>query len=185
MERIQGASSNLTTNAISNSGNVEMFYLMGLRINGKREVPDFYTFLLEQNGVLHPLVADGQIVLFRKVELYREALQLAGIDVEFKAPPSEQVSYLLDVAAVLYLLMHESIDEEKRIPNLIDYFARALTTMGIPLPPVFEILSELGTSTDEDPFFGTLMNRDNFNRERCIDGIRWCLGTLLSVATIL
>ncbi len=158
---------------------------MGLRINGKRDTPDFFTFLLEQNGVLRPLVADGQIVLFRNCDQYEDALALAGIDVAFKQPLTERNVYLLDVAAVLYMLVHESADEEKKIPNLIDYFARALTAIGIPLPPVFNILSELGTLTDEDPFFGTLMNREKFNRERSIDGIRWCLGTLFSVSHIL
>ncbi len=164
---------------------VEMFYLMGLRLNGKREVPDFYTFLLEQDGMLQPLIADGQIVLFRELDQYAAALTLAQIEVDFKQEPGQNSVYLLDVAAVLYLLTHESSDAEKRIPNLIDYFARALTAMGVPLPPIFEILGELGTLVDQEPFYGGLMNREKFNRERCIDGVRWCLGTLMSVSCIL
>ena len=40
------------------------FYLTGLRLDGRRDRPDFYTFLIEQNGEMLPLPRAGAGDLF-------------------------------------------------------------------------------------------------------------------------
>ena len=40
------------------------FYLTGLRVDGRNDRPDLYTFLIEQGGQMLPLIHDGQVIFF-------------------------------------------------------------------------------------------------------------------------
>src|SRR5690242_8486060 len=94
------------------------FYLTGIRTDGSSELPNFYTFLLAQEGELRPLLAEGQVVFFTDPNQAETALQAAGIDAQFRSPLSVQNAYLIDVAYALRLLAHESADPEKIIANM-------------------------------------------------------------------
>lgn len=166
------------------SAPITEFYLTGLRTDGRSEIPNFFTFLLEQEGQLHPLLADGQIVLFTHLDLVSEALQAAGIEAQFHDLTLDNV-YLIDVAMALHLLAHESADERKVVANLLDLFARTLTALGIALPPVFEVLMDLGSYADANTYLADFLNAEPYRREQAVDGVRWCLGTILSVSRII
>ena len=167
------------------TGLIEEFYLTGLRTDGNSETPNFYTFLLAQDGQLLPLVTGGQVVLFTHLDLASVALRQAGIDAEFRALGLENV-YLVDVAAALYLLERESADPQRLIANMLDLCAKILTALGIGVPSIFaDALIELGNYVDTNEFYGDFIARDNITRARAIDGVRWCLGTLFSVARII
>lgn len=160
------------------------FYLTGLRTDGRSETPNFYTFLLEQEGQLHPLIGDGQVVFFTHLDLASDALRSAGIEAQFRRLTLENV-YLVDVAMALHLLAHEQADEGKVIANMLDLFARILTALGIALPPVFEVLIDLGRHADANVYFADFLAEEPFRRERAVDGVRWCLGAILSVSRII
>jgi hypothetical protein len=161
------------------------FYLTGLRVDGRRDRPDFYTFLIEQGGQMLPLVHDGQVILFTNLSLAPEALVMAGIEVEFRSLSYENV-YLIDVSQTLFLLQSESVDERKIIANTLDFFARTLTTLGVGVPPVFaDALIEFGNYVDHNTFYGDFIEQKKITRARTIDAIRWCLGTVFSLARIL
>ncbi len=161
------------------------FYLTGLRLDGRRDRPDFYTFLIEQNGPMLPLLADGQVIFFTDLSLAQTALRAGGINVEFKTLSFENV-YLVDVSQTLYLLQTESNDERKIIANTLDLFARILTNLGVGVPPVFgDALIELGNYVDQNTYYGDFIEQKNITRARAIDAVRWCLGTTLSLARII
>ncbi len=160
------------------------FYLTALRLNGRSETPDFYTFLLETNGEMSPLIADGQVILFTHIDLAERALGIAGISAEFKTL-SLKNAYLIDVAAALHLLDSENADSSKTIANMLDLFARILTTIGIGVPAVFaDTLIELGNYVDTHEFYGDFIEREQMTRARAVDAVRWCLGTIFSVVKL-
>ncbi len=161
------------------------FYLTGLRLNGRRDRPDFYTFLIEQDGPMLPLLAEGQVIFFTDLSLAQTALRAGGINVEFKTLSFENV-YLVDVSQTLYLLQTESNDDRKIIANTLDLFARILTNLGVGVPPVFgDALIELGNYVDQNTFYGDFIEQKKITRARSIDAVRWCLGTALSLARII
>jgi hypothetical protein len=163
---------------------IEEFYLTGLRTDGRSERPQFFTFLVEQGGQLLPLVAGGQVILFTRLDLASAALRQAGIDAEFRELSLQNV-YLVDVASALYLLERESADPQKLIANMLDLFAKILTALGIGVPSIFaDALIDLGNHVDTNEFYGDFIEQEKITRARAIDGVRWCLGTLLSVARI-
>ncbi len=162
------------------------FYLTGIRTDGRSELPNFYTFLLGQEGEMRPLLAEGQVILFTHPDLAVTALRAAGIEAQFRSPLSVQNAYLIDVAYALRLLAHESADPEKIIANMLDLFAKILTSLGIGVPPIFaDTLIELGNYVDANEFYGDFMSREEFLREKAVDAVRWCLGTIFSVARII
>lgn len=163
---------------------INSFYLMGIRIDGTRPDPDFYTYMLDIEGEVHPLLNDGKIHLFEDIHLGVSVLHSLDIMAEFPNDPKDTQIYMLDVAGVLYMLQKESMDTSQKIANLLDFFARSLSGLGVPLPPVFDILATLGPHVDQDPYFGDFLNSQSFGRERAIDGVRWCLGTLMSLSKI-
>jgi len=160
------------------------FYLTALRLNGRSETPDFYTFLLETGGEMRPLIADGQVIFFTHIDLAEGALGAAGIVAEFKTL-SLKNAYLIDVAAALHLLNSENADSSKTIANMLDLFARILTTLGIGVPAVFaDTLIELGNYVDTHEFYGDFIEREQMTRARAVDAVRWCLGTIFSVVNL-
>ena len=64
---------------------IETFYLVGIRLNGRAETPDFYTFLFEQGGETRPLLSEGQVVVFTHLQLAETALGAAGIVARFRS----------------------------------------------------------------------------------------------------
>ena len=165
-----------------NSGST--FYLTGLRLDGRRDRPDFFTFLIEQNGQMLPLIADGQIILFTDVSQAQTALNAAGIEAEFRELSLRNV-YLIDISQTLFLLQSQSVDENKIIANTLDIFARILTALGVGVPPLFaDALIEFGNYVDQNPFYGDFIEQKTITRHRMIDATRWCLGTVLSLARI-
>jgi hypothetical protein len=160
-------------------------YLVGLRTDGRSEVPNFYTFLLEQNQELRPLLVEDQVILFTHLELAPQAFALAGIPVQFRRPPSLENVYLIDAARTLHLLAYHDEDNEQVIANFLDWCARTLTALGIPLPPAFDVLADLGKHVDQHGIYRDFLGKEPYRRERAIDGVRWCLGTIFSLARIL
>lgn len=157
------------------------FYLVGLRLDGLSERPDFYTFLLEHDKRLKPLSAHGRILMFTHVDLAEQALHEAGIEVQFRSIGVEN-TYLIDVARTLYLLNRESADPERVIANTLDFFSRSLTHLGIGVPGLFaDALIRLGEHVEHNPLYGDFMQAEPFRREKAIDALRWCLGSLISV----
>lgn len=161
------------------------FYLTGLRLDGRRDRPDFFTFLIEQNGQMLPLIAEGQVLLFTDVRFAQTALAAAGIQVEFRELSLRNV-YLIDVSQTLFLLQSQSSDERKIIANTLDMFARILTSLGVGVPPVFaDALIQFGEYVDQNPFYGDFIEQKTITRHRLIDATRWCLGTIFSLAKII
>jgi hypothetical protein len=163
---------------------IEEFYLTGLRTDGRSDTPNFFTFLIAQGGNLLPLTADGQVILFTHLDLASDALRQGGIEAEFRSLTLQNV-YLVDVAGALYRLERESADPQKLIANTLDLFAKILTTLGIGVPSIFaDPLIELGNYVDANEFYGDFIQQEQITRPRAVDAVRWCLGTIFSVARI-
>ncbi len=161
------------------------FFLTGLRLDGRRDRPDFFTFLIEQDGQMLPLIADGQVILFTDIRLAQTALNAANIAAEFRELSLRNV-YLIDISQTLFLLQSQSVDERKIIANALDFFARVLTALGVGVPPVFaDALIEFGGYADQNPFYGDFIEQKTITRHRLIDAVRWCLGTVFSLARII
>lgn len=176
------------------------FYLTGIRLDGRHDRPNLYTFLIEQSGteqngteqngikqesLMLPLIHDGQIILFTDLALAQTALKAAHIDVEFRNLSLQNV-YLIDVSQTLFLLQSQSVDEQKIIANTLDFFARVLTALGIGVPPVFaDALIAFGNYIDQNTFYGDFIEQKSITRHRCIDATRWCLGTVLSLTKLI
>ena len=161
------------------------FYLTGLRVDGRNDRPDLYTFLIEQGGQMLTLIHDGQVIFFTHLSLAETALKTARIAVAFKSVSQENV-YLIDVSQTLFLLQSQSVDERKVIANTLDFFARILTSLGVGVPPVFaDALIEFGNYVDQNTFYGDFIEKKTITRARTIDAVRWCLGTVFSLARIL
>ena len=160
-----------------NAGNAS-FYLMGLRLDGRSEEPNFYTFLIEQGGQMFPLAVEKQVIFFTRPDMASRALNLAGMDVEFRS----LAVYAVDIFQTLYLLQSESADEQKIIANTLAFFASVLTPLGVPVPGVFaDTLMTLGEYVDQNTFYGDFIERKEMTRARAIDAARWCLGTIFSI----
>jgi hypothetical protein len=124
-------------------------------------------------------------LLFTDIRLARTALDAAGIRVEFRELSLKNV-YLIDISQTLFLLQSQSSDERKIIANTLDMFARTLTALGVGVPPVFaDALIEFGSYVDQNPFYGDFIEQKTITRHRMIDAVRWCLGTLFSLARII
>lgn len=160
-------------------------YLVGLRTDARSEVPNFYTFLLEQNQNLYPLKQEDQVILFTHLDIAPKALAMAGLPIEFRRPLTLENVYLVDVARALHLLAHKNEDSEQVIANLLDWCARTLTALGVPLPRAFDVLADLGKHVDQNPFYGDFLNKESYLRERAIDGVRWCVGTIFSLSRLI
>ena len=131
------------------------------------------------------MIYDGQVILFTNLSLAHEALVAAGIEVEFRSLSFENV-YLIDVSQTLFLLQSQSVDERKIIANTLDFFARILTALGVGVPPVFaDALIEFGAYVDQNTFYGDFIEQKKITRARTIDAMRWCLGSVFSLARIL
>jgi hypothetical protein len=164
---------------------IDEFYLTGLRTDGRNDAPNFFTFLISQEGKLFPLTAEGQVILFTHLDLAGAALRHAGIDAEFRKLTMENV-YLVDVAHSLFMLERASADPQKVIANMLDLFAKILTTLGIGVPAIFaDTLIDLGNFVDKNEFFGDFIEQAKITRPRAVDAVRWCLGTIISVARII
>lgn len=169
--------------------------LTGIRVDARSETPTFYTFLVlrepddkgkaeresETQSPVLPLVADGQAIFFTHLSGAGDALRAAGIEADLP-PLSPEGMHLVDIATALYLLQSEGSDKNAAILNTLSLFADILTTLGIPLPaPFADTLTALGEYLNGNPYFGDFVQQKNVTRQKCLDSVRWCLGTIFSV----
>lgn len=182
---------------LSETFEITRLVLTGIRVDARSETPTFYTFLVlsgthdenrsregtgeAQGTEVRPLVADGQAIFFTHLSLAGDALRAAGIEAELP-PLSLEGMHLVDIATALYLLQSEGSDKNAAILNTLSLFADILTTLGIPLPAAFaDTLTALGEYLNGNPYFGDFVQQKNVTRQKCLDSVRWCLGTMFSV----
>ena len=171
--------------AFTSPVNKEELWLFGFRIDPDRESPDVYTLILHGDKD-RPLVADGQIVFFSRLELASSALNLGGIDIEQLGSVPKDVDLLCDLAKTLYLINSENIDPSATILNCLNTVFDLVRATGLSVPIQYKrVLYALADHLTFNREFSNFLFQENIARSTITDAILWCIGAIVSKAKLL
>ena len=157
----------------------QQLHLIGFWTGPETDRTTLYTFILNDDGDLAPLIAQESILFFTHLELAETALSTAGVSPPWIFDTEEVICY--NVPAVMRLLQTEDLDPSARILNLINILDDMLIGLQVRVPRHYQ--SALDAVADHLTFereYGQFFAESNVTRETTIEGIQWCLGVVFA-----
>jgi hypothetical protein len=158
--------------------------LIGFRLDVDSEgQPDLYTLYVDAD---RPIVSDQSIVFFADPRQACQAVERDDDDEVRRLAPPHDLAVVYDVPLALYRLAHQSFDPDSVILNCLNVLFDLVKATG--LPPVGAVKDELYPLADHLTFDredGSYLDAAPKRRGRVIDAVLWCIGAVVSHATVL
>lgn len=151
--------------------------LVGFRLDGEHDGPEFYTLLSVGGHNERPIMAGERILFFTQAELAAKALALDG-ELAKLAPPPMEVETFCDVAEALHLINSQSVDSDAVVLDCLLMFDDLVRATRLHMPDRYQgLLTELTARLTEGKQLAAIFT-SHFLREHVEDALLWCIGAV-------
>jgi hypothetical protein len=155
----------------------EELVLVGFRVDGQHDGPQFFTLLAVGGDNERPLTGDGRVIFFTRPELADKALQLdtslAGL-----GPAPHEIETFCDVAEALHLVNSQDTDPEGVILDCLLVFDDLVRATKLHMPDRYQgLLTELAARLTERARLRDIFSSHSL-REHVEDALLWCIGAV-------
>ncbi|MGB8890375.1 MAG: hypothetical protein WCC87_26855 [Candidatus Korobacteraceae bacterium] len=155
----------------------EELVLVGFRVDGHHDGPQFYTLLAVGGDNERPLTADGRLVFFTRLELAAKALALNPGMAKLGPPPAE-IETFCDVAEAFYLVNSQNADLDGIVLDCLLIFDDLVRATKLHMPDRYQgILTELAARLTERKLLRDIFTSQSL-REHVEDALLWCVGAV-------
>ncbi len=162
----------------------EELILIGFRVDGGHDGPQFYTLLAVGGDDERPPTADGRIVFFTHPGLAAKALALDASMARL-GPPPEAIETFCDVAEALYRVNSQAADPDGVVLDCLLVFDDLVRATKLHMPDRYQgILTELAARLTEGAPLGNIFTNPSL-REHVEDALLWCVGAIAVKARML
>ena len=162
----------------------EELILVGFRLDGSHDGPQFYTLLAVGGDNERPLTSDGRILFFAHPSLAAKALALDP-GMARLGPPPETVETFCDIAEALYRVNSQQADADGVILDCLLVFDDLVRATKLHMPDRYQgILTELAARLTERTPLNKIFSSPSL-REHVEDALLWCVGAIAVKARIL
>ena len=151
--------------------------LVGFRLDGEHDGPEFYTLLSVGGHNERPIMAGGRLLFFTRPELAAKALALDA-ELAKLAPPPMEVETFCDVAEALHLINSQSVDSDAVVLDCLLMFDDLVRATRLHMPDRYQgLLTELTARLTEGKQLAAIFI-SHFLREHVEDALLWCIGAV-------
>jgi len=155
----------------------EELVLVGLRLDGDHDGPQFYTLLAVGGDNERPITAGGRLLFFTHPELGAKALTLDHDLAKLGQAPHE-VETFCDVAEALHLINSQNTDPDGVILDCLLVFDDLVRATKLHMPDRYQgLLTELTARLTERTQLRDIFS-SNYLREHVEDALLWCVGAI-------
>ncbi len=162
----------------------EELVLVGFRVDGDHDGPQFYTLLAVGGDNERPITAGGRLLFFTHPELGAKALTLDG-DLANLGPAPREIETFCDVAEALHLINSQNADPDGVILDCLLVFDDLVRATKLHMPDRYQgLLTELTARLTERMQLRDIFSSNSL-REHVEDALLWCVGTIVVKARMI
>jgi hypothetical protein len=162
----------------------EELILVGFRVDGQHEGPQFYTLLAVGGENERPITAEGRLVFFTRLELGMKALALDSTMANLGPPPT-QIETFCDVAEAFYLVNSQNADLDGIVLDCLLIFDDLVRATKLHMPDRYQgLLTELAARLTERTLLRDIFTNQSL-REHVEDALLWCVGAVTAKARMI
>jgi hypothetical protein len=155
----------------------EELMLVGFRLDGEHDGPQFYTLLAVGGDNERPIVAEERLVFFTRPELAPKALALDPSLAKL-GPPPQQIETFCDVAEALHLVNSQNEDLDGVILDCLLIFDDLVRATHVHMPDRYQgLLTELAARLTERDSLRNIFTNYSL-RQHVEDALLWCVGAI-------
>ncbi len=154
----------------------EELVLVGFRLDGQHDGPEFYTLLAVGGDNERPIMGQGRLLFFSRPGLAAKALALDPSLAKLKPP--EEVETFCDMAEVLHLINSQNVDSDGVVLDCLLLFDDLVRATRLHMPDRYQgLLTELAARLTERQQLVDIFSSDSL-REHVEDALLWCIGAI-------
>lgn len=162
----------------------EELVLIGFRVDGQHDGPQFYTLLAVGGDNERPITVDGRLVFFTRLELAAKALALDRSMAKL-GPPPEELETFCDVAEAFHLVNSQNADLDGVVLDCLLIFDDLVRATKLHMPDRYQgLLTELAARLTERVLLRDIFTNQSL-REHVEDALLWCVGAITLKARML
>ncbi len=162
----------------------EELALVGFRVDGNHDGPQFYTLLAVGGDNERPLTADGRLLFFTHPGSAAKALALDP-DLAKLGPAPQEVETFCDVAEALHLINSQNTDPDGVILDCLLVFDDLVRATKLHMPDRYQgLLTELAARLTERAQLREIFSSNSL-REHVEDALLWCVGAIVVKARMI
>jgi hypothetical protein len=151
--------------------------LMGMRVDGEHDGPQFYSVLAVGGDNERPIVSEGRILFFTRPDLAAKALAMDLTMRKLGAAPTE-VEAFCDVAEALHLINSQDDDSDGVVLDCLLIFDDLVRATRLHMPDRYQgLLTELTARLTERDSLRNIFTSHSL-REHIEDALLWCVGAI-------
>lgn len=152
--------------------------MVGFRVDGQHDGPEFYTLLAVGGENERPIVADSRLLFFRRPQAANEALALDR-DLAKLGPAPQEIETFCDVAEALHLVNSQDTDPDGVVLDCLLVFDDLVRATKLHMPDRYQgILTELAARLTERASLHDIFRAPSL-REHVEDALLWCIGAIV------
>ena len=155
----------------------EELVLVGLRLDGQHDGPQFYTLLAVGGDNERPIVAEGRILFFTHPNLAPKALAMDEGLKKF-GPPPQEVETFCDIAEALHLVNSQDADPDAVVLDCLLILDDLVRATRLNMPDRYQgLLTELAARLTERDSLKKIFSSQAL-RSHVEDALLWCVGAI-------
>lgn len=155
----------------------EELVLVGFRVNGQHDGPQFYTLLAVGGDNERPITAAGRLIFFTHPELGPKALALDSSMANLGPAPRE-IETFCDVAEAFHLVNSQNADLDGVVLDCLLVFDDLVRATKLHMPDRYQgLLTELAARLTERALLRDIFSSNSL-REHVEDALLWCVGAI-------
>lgn len=164
-------------------------WLCGLRLDPRNEYPDLYVVCLQDRNAGWPVLQDGRIVFFTRIDLAQYALSLdddPSIRSARLPPATIDETYVFDMEDILSALVQDAPAPPALIVEFLNLLLDLVDASGVPIPPSYK--RALYMFANHMTFDGDLSKFFKNERVSCstiVNAVYWAIGAVASRSIVL
>jgi hypothetical protein len=162
----------------------EELVLVGFRVDGDHDGPQFYTLLAVGGDNERPITADGRLLFFTHPELGEKALALDA-ELARLGPAPKEIETFCDVAEALHLVNSQDSDPDGVVLDCLLVFDDLVRATKLHMPDRYQgLLTELAARLTERAPLRDIFSSHSL-REHVEDALLWCIGAVVVKARMI
>jgi len=155
----------------------EELILVGFRLDGDSDGPQFYTLLAVGGENERPILAGGRLLFFTRPSLADKALSLDTALAKL-GPAPQEVETFCDAAEALHLVNSQNADPDGVILDCLLVFDDLVRATKLHMPDRYQgLLTELAARLTEREILRNIFTNESL-REHVEDALLWCVGAI-------
>ncbi|MGD0931788.1 MAG: hypothetical protein ABR902_14150 [Candidatus Korobacteraceae bacterium] len=155
----------------------EELVLVGFRLDGDHDGPQFYTLLAVGGDNERPLTAEGRLLFFTHPELGPKALALDP-DLAKLGPAPQEIETFCDIAEALHLINSQNTDPDGVVLDCLLVFDDLVRATKLHMSDRYQgLLTELTARLTERVQLKDIFSSNSL-REHVEDALLWCVGAI-------